>query len=166
MIVMQEKFLGNKIIMSYVPHFEVTPYSIRRKEALTWLLCWKNSPKIRAFINKDVAVYIAKFVYGDFDFCMTLADQRGGEYQMEWLNLGLLGSEETTWLILNWDNSDCFITPCPRCLLPTQRVHVKTRDSIGKIQCEIHGIFDHFVLDRSKVNSLGSRFRFPPLIQN
>jgi hypothetical protein len=53
------------------PCLEPTSSEGETLEWITWVLCWKKSPYIRKFLNKDVAVLVAQYLQQDLIKCHT-----------------------------------------------------------------------------------------------
>lgn len=111
-----------------VPHFQVTPYTRRRDQAITWLLCCKHIK-----FNKDVAFIIAKMIYTMFDFTQPIYDQRGASYYLRWKRTQG-GFDYLVW----WSNgSDPFSFACPICLMPC----IGISQNYSNNYCQVHGHF-------------------------
>lgn len=102
-------------MLGYVPHFEKTPYTVRRDQVITWFLCFKHSSFLRTCINKDIVVLIARLIYTDFDFTESLVDQKGALYTLKWYKTRDLYNLK--WVKFIPDPLVSF-SICTKCLLP------------------------------------------------
>jgi len=69
------------------------PYEKWKIKVYTWLMCWKSSPDIYSFVNRNVALYIARLLpldlsgwctFGTYQVCLTSFRKR---IQWLWIDL-------------------------------------------------------------------------------